>query len=438
MFRRTALYNGLRVVTTTVPTARSVSTAFFVGVGARHEPERVQGISHFVEHMLFKGTTSRPTPKDVSVSIEELGGILNAETGKEITVYWDKVSQRHWGIAIELLADVLRNSLFEPDEIEKERTVIVEELSMLFDSPLDWVHLLIDEAVWGHHPLGRDVGGTRASVMAMTRDDLVGYVDRCYAPNDTVVAVAGPIEHEAIVGRVAELLDGWQPRPAVPWEAVPPGQVGPRFLVKEKDTEQAHVCLAVPGVSYDDPDRYAFDLLNVVLGEGMSSRLFLELREKRGLAYDVHSYVNRFRDTGSLVVYAGVDPRRSEDAIEAALREVEKLREGLPADEIARAKEFWKGRMELRLEETRSLASWLGSQELLLDRIYTLDEVVAQIDAVGDDDLVRVADRYFRREGLNLAIIGPFDDPSRFSQFVAGEPARAGSSGRNRSSARRP
>ncbi len=236
MFRRTALDNGLRVVTTTVPTARSVSTAFFVGVGARHEPERVQGISHFVEHMLFKGTTSRPTPKDVSVSIEELGGILNAETGKEITVYWDKVSQRHWGIAIELLADVLRNSLFEPDEIEKERTVIVEELSMLFDSPLDWVHLLIDEAVWGHHPLGRDVGGTRASVMAMTRDDLVGYVDRCYAPNDTVVAVAGPIEHEAIVGRVAELLDGWQPRPAVPWEAVPPGQVGPRFLVKEKDT----------------------------------------------------------------------------------------------------------------------------------------------------------------------------------------------------------
>src|SRR5207244_2185605 len=187
-------------------------------------------------------------------------------------------SQRHWDTALELLAGVLRNSLFQADEIEKERAVIVEELGMPFASPLDWVHLLIDEAVWAGHPLGRDVGGTRASVMAMSREDLLGHVDRAYSPDNTVVAVAGPIEHETIVARVKELLDDWQPRPALSWEPVPPGQVGPRFLVKNKDTEQAHVCLSVPGVSYDDPDRYAFDLLNVILGEGMSSRLFLELR----------------------------------------------------------------------------------------------------------------------------------------------------------------
>lgn len=442
LFRRTTLDNGLRVVTTTMPTARSVSTAFFVGVGARHEHERIQGASHFVEHMLFKGTRSRPTAKDVSVSIEQLGGILNAETGKEVTVYWDKLSQRHWSTSIELLADVLRNSLFAPEEVEKERAVIVEELSMLFDSPVDWVHLLIDEAVWGDHPLGRDVGGTRESVQAMSRADLVGYVERCYSPDNTVVAVAGPIEHEEIVGRVRELLDEWSPRPPVPWEPVPGEQIGPKFLMKTKDTEQAHVCLALPGVSYVDRDRYAFDLLNVILGEGMSSRLFLELREKRGLAYDVHSYVNRFRDTGSLVIYAGVEPGRAINTVETTLEELDKLRGGVPGDEIGRAKDFWKGRMELRLEETRSLASWLGSQELLLDRIYTLEEVVTQIDVVTPDDLVRVANRYFDRAQVNLAVIGPFEDDANFRQFVTGPtPARAavaGSSGRNRSSARRP
>jgi predicted Zn-dependent peptidase len=443
LFRRTTLDNGLRVVSTTIPTARSVSTAFFVGVGARHEQERIQGASHFVEHMLFKGTRSRPTAKDVSVSIEQLGGILNAETGKEVTVYWDKLSQRHWSTSIELLADVLRNSLFAAEEVEKERAVIVEELSMLFDSPVDWVHLLIDEAVWGDHPLGRDVGGTRDSVQAMTREDLVGYVDRCYSPHNTVVAVAGPIEHDDIVTRVRELLDDWSPRPAVSWDPVPPGQVGPKFLLRSKDTEQAHVCLALPGVSYADRDRYAFDLLNVILGEGMSSRLFLELREKRGLAYDVHSYVNRFRDTGSLVIYAGVDPGRAINTVETTLEELDKLKSGIPAEEVGRAKDFWKGRMELRLEETRSLASWVGSQELLLDRIYTLEEVVAHIDSVTHDDLVRVSNQYFDRALVNLAVIGPFDDDADFRQFVtpAGIPARAavaGSSGRSRSTSRRP
>lgn len=443
MFRRTTLDNGLRVVTTTMPTARSVSTAFFVGVGARHEAEPIQGASHFVEHMLFKGTRQRPTAKDVSVSIEQLGGILNAETGKEVTVYWDKLSQRHWSTSIELLADVLRNSLFAPEEVEKERAVIVEELNMLFDSPVDWVHLLIDEAVWGDHPLGRDVGGTRESVQAMSRDNLVDYVDRSYSPDNTVVAVAGPIEHEEIVARVRELLDDWQPRPPVDWERVPSGQVGPKFLLRSKDTEQAHVCLAMPGVPYHDPDRYAYDLLNVILGEGMSSRLFLELREKRGLAYDVHSYVNRFRDTGSLVVYAGVDPGRAVNTVETALEELEKLRGGVPAEEVGRAKDFWKGRMELRLEETRSLASWLGSQELLLDRIYTLEDVVTHIDAVTHDDLVRVASTYLQRELLNLAVIGPFDDDAAFRQFVTPSTAKrstaaAGSAGRNRSTARRP
>lgn len=416
------LATGLRIVTTTIPHARSVSTAFFVGVGSRFEELRTQGICHFVEHMLFKGTHKRPTAKDVSVSIEQLGGILNAETGKEITVYWNKVATRHWPTAIDLLADVLRNSLFDPAEVEKERGVIVEELSMLLDSPIDWVHVLVDEALWGDHPLGRDVGGTRASVESISRDDLVDFVERYYSPDNTVVAVAGPMAHDEVVAQTRVLLGDWQRRPPAPWAPVDDDAIGQRVLLRGKETEQAHLCVAVPGVSYFHPDRFALDLLNVILGEGMSSRLFLELREKRGLAYDVHSYISRFRDTGAMVIYAGVDPDRTGDTLEAILAELDNVHAGLPSEEVTRAKDFWKGRMELRLEETRSLASWLGSQELLLNRIYSLDEVVAQIDAVTHDDLARVAAAAFARSRLNLALIGPFDDSARFGKLLTSAP----------------
>jgi predicted Zn-dependent peptidase len=420
LYQRSELDNGLRIVTTTLPSARSVSSAIFVGVGSRFEDVRSQGICHFVEHMLFKGTRNRPTAKDVSVAIEQLGGILNAETGKEITVYWNKVASRHWSTAVELLADVLRNSLFEPEEVEKERSVIIEELSMLFDSPVDWVHLLIDEALWGSHPLGRDVGGTRETVEKLTRDDLAGFVERYYSPDTTVVAIAGPIEHDEVVRRTGALLGDWRRQAPAAWEPVDGQTQGHRILLRSKETEQAHVCIGVPGVSYFHPDRFSLDLLNVILGEGMSSRLFLELRERRGLAYDVHSYINRFRDTGAMVVYAGVDPDRIDDTITAILQELDKLVEGIPGEEVTRAKDFWKGRMELRLEETRSLASWLGSQELLLNRIYTLEEVVAQIDAVTHDDLMRVAAATFQRPRLSAAVIGPFDKEARFSQLLAG------------------
>jgi predicted Zn-dependent peptidase len=419
LYRRTRLENGLRVVTTTMPHARSVSTALFLGVGSRYESSPAQGTSHFVEHMLFKGTHRRPTAKDVAVAIEELGGILNAETGKEVTVYWNKVSQRHWSLAVDLLADVVRNSLFDPAEVEKERSVILEELSMLIDSPVDWVHLLIDEVLWGDHPLGRDVAGTRESVSAISRDELAAFASRHYSPDNAVLAVAGAVDHEAIAEAACQLFGDWRVQPPASWEPFQGVLPAPRVLLKHKETEQAHFCLGGPGMSYFDPDRFALDLLNVILGEGMSSRLFLEVRERHGLAYDVHSYVNRFRDTGSLVVYAGVDPPRIQDAIRAVLDEVGKLRRGIPDDEIVRAKEFWKGRMELRLEDTRSLASWLGSQELLLDRIYTPEEVVAQIDSVTHDDLLRVAAGAFEPGRLSLALIGPLQSDAPFQALLA-------------------
>ncbi|HLH74022.1 MAG TPA: pitrilysin family protein [Chloroflexota bacterium] len=413
MYQKSRLANGLRVITSTIPHARSVSVTFFVRVGSRFEPPAIQGASHFIEHMLFKGTEKRPTPKDISEAIEGIGGYFNAEAGKELTAYWDKVADRHWKTAVEVLIDLLRHSKFAADEIEKERRVIAEELGMISDSPGDWVHVLADEAMWGDRPLGRDVAGTRESVLAMTRDQLLDWFNQYYVPENLVVSIAGPIGHEAVLDFVGVHLGDWVGAPSAPCE---PAGASPtrKVLLKSKRTEQAHFCLAVPGVSYTHPDRFALDLLNIILGEGMSSRLFLEIREKRGLAYDVHSYVNQYVDTGSVVVYAGVEPGRIDEALQATLSEIARFAEPVPEEELARAKEFWKGRMLLRLEDTRSIAAWLGAQELLLNEIMTVEDVIAQIDQVEVVDLQRLAQQLFVPENLCLAVIGPYRSEDRF------------------------
>jgi predicted Zn-dependent peptidase len=396
-----------------MPHARSVSATFFVRVGSRHESEHLQGASHFLEHMLFKGTEQRPTPKAIAEAIEGVGGYFNAEAGKELTVYWDKVADRHWKTTLDVLTDLLRFSRFDPEEVEKERRVIAEELGMLFDSPGDWVHLLVDEAMWGAEPLGRDVAGTRDSIMALSRDELVDWFRRFYVPPNLTVSVAGPLKHPAVVDEIATRLGDWRGEAPPTWEPAVSGPIA-KVRLKTKSTEQAHFCLAFPSLSYFDADRYALELLNIILGEGMSSRLFLEIREKQGLAYDVHSYTNEYEDTGSIVIYAGVEPARIDQALRASLAEVSRLTELVPDDELARAKEFWKGRMLLRLEDTRSIASWLGAQEALLGRIYSVEEVMERVDAVEAADLLRLAERLFDPEKLCLAVIGPYRSEERF------------------------
>jgi len=409
------LANGLRVISSNIPHARSVSAAFFVRVGSRSEPFAIQGVSHFIEHMLFKGTEKRPTPKEISEAIEGIGGYFNAEAGKELTVYWDKVAERHWKTTFEVLCDLLRHSRFEDAEVEKERRVITEELGMLVDSPGEWVHLLADEAMWGEQPLGRDVAGTRESVGTVTREQVMGWFGQHYVPTNFVVSIAGPVHHEEVCAEVERYLGDWQGVPPKPWEPAPEGPVR-RIRLKTKKTEQAHFCVSLPSISYLDPDRYALELLNIVLGEGMSSRLFLEIREKRGLAYDVHSYTNEYQDTGSLVLYAGVEPSKIDQALRASLDELVRLSEPIPDDELGRAKEFWKGRMLLRLEDTRSIASWLGAQELLLEKIYTVDDIIERVDAVQAEDIQRLAARLFIDERLCFSVIGPYRSEDRFAK----------------------
>ncbi len=419
MFDKTVLPNGLRIVSSTLPHTRSVSISIFVGAGSRYESDEVAGVSHFLEHMLFKGTERRPTAREISEEIEGLGGVMNAGTDKELTVFWAKVGDHRFANTLDILADSLRHSLLDPVELEKEREVILEELAMTEDSPGDMVNLLIDEVVWPDQPLGRDVGGTPASVKTITRDDVVRYMEQLYVPENTVVAIAGNVTHEEVVERTTAYLGSWDRRPFATWYPASIPEDTPRLRVRAKRSEQAHFCLATPGLSAAHPDRYALDVLNAVLGEGMSSRLFLEIREQRSLCYDVHSYVNHYLDTGSTVVNAGTDPRKIDEALRATIGEVAKMAERVPDRELAKAKEFIKGRLQLRMEDTRAVASWLGGQELLRREILTVDDVLDILEGVTVDDLQRVGREVFDPKRLRLAVVGPFRSATRFEKLLA-------------------
>lgn len=419
MYERTVLDNGLRIVSSSMPHTRSVSISIFVGAGSRYEPDEIAGVSHFLEHMLFKGTHRRPTPRQIAEAIEGIGGVMNAATDKDLTVYWAKVGDQHFQRAFDVVADSLLDSLLDPQEVEKERAVIIEELSATEDSPADLVGVVIDEVMWPHQPLGRDVGGTRKTVSSISRQDIVNYLQRQYVPENTVVAVAGNISHQQVVEVVAQRMGGWSRAPYGQWYPAIKPSGGPRVAIRTKKTEQAHLCLGVYGLADRDPDRYAQDLLNTIMGEGMSSRLFLEVREKRSLAYDVHSYVRHFQDTGVTAVAAGVDPAKIDQAIGAILGELERVKRGVPEEELVKAKEFVKGRMMLRMEDTAHVSSWLGAQELLRGEILTLDQVLEAVDRVEPADIVRVAERLLVREEMNLAIVGPYRREERFLRLLA-------------------
>jgi len=419
MFDRTVLPNGLRIVSSSLPHTRSVSISIFIGAGSRYESDDIAGVSHFLEHMLFKGTQRRPTAREISEEIEGIGGVMNAGTDKELTVYWAKVGDHRFAATLDILADSLINSLLDPLELEKEREVILEELAMTEDSPADIVNIMIDDVVWPEQPLGRDTGGTPDSVRATRRDAVVRYMEQLYVPQNTVVAVAGNVTHAEVVARATEYLGDWRAQPFGTWYPAEIPNDTPRLRLRSKKTEQAHFCLATPGLSAVHPDRYVLDVLNAVLGEGMSSRLFLEIREKRSLCYDVHSYVNHYLDTGSTVVNAGVDPRKLDEALKATIEELLKMTDRVPDKELVKAKEFIKGRLQLRMEDTRAVASWLGGQELLRGEILTVDEVLRIVDGVSSESLQRVATELWRPAAFRLAVVGPFRSETRFQKLLA-------------------
>jgi predicted Zn-dependent peptidase len=413
-YRRTTLSNGLRILTAPMPSTRSVSVSVYLGAGSRFETPAEAGLSHMVEHLCFKGTERRPTPREISQIVDSVGGSLNAATDRELTVYYGKVARPHLELVVDVLADMLRHPLLAPEEMEKERGVILEELAAVADSPPQLADVLIDRTLWPDQPLGRDVAGTAETVSAMSRDMVRQYISRQYVPNNAVVSIAGDVTHEEALELVGREMGDWQRGVPGGWYPVVDGQQAPRLAVGFKKTEQAHICLAVPGVAIEHPDRSALDLLSVLLGEGMSSRLFLELRERLGLCYDIHSYTSHYLDTGSLTIYAAVDPKNTTKTLRALMSELRRLHDTVPEEELARAKELSKGRLYLRMEDTRSVSGWNGAQELLTGTIRTVDEVVERVERLTAADLKRVTDRLVVREALNLAVVGPFRSGGRF------------------------
>ncbi|MFC1949418.1 M16 family metallopeptidase [Chloroflexota bacterium] len=418
MHQKTTLDNGLRIVTTTMPHTHSVSVCFFIGVGSRYEDDAEAGISHFIEHLCFKGTSERRTAKEISETIEGVGGMLNGGTDKELTLYWARVARPHFTLALDMLVDILLNSRFDSKDIERERQVIIEEINMAKDSPSQQAHMLIDEVLWPGHPLGRDIAGTKDSMAAITRDMMLGYMERRYLPGNTVMAIAGNIEHEEAVSAVSKAMADWTRQQPHPEYSVYEEQPNPRLKIERRDTEQVHLCLAFPGISLLHPERFTIDLLNVVLGEGMSSRLFTEIRDKLGLAYSIHSYIDHFLDTGAVTIYAGVDPGNLSAAIEAITGQLSRLRELIPEAELSKAKELSKGRLLLRMEDTRSVAGWMGGQEVLTGEILTVDQVVSAIDSLTADRLQQLAREMIAGERLRLAVVGPVNDDKPLEELL--------------------
>ncbi|MEW9532275.1 M16 family metallopeptidase [Microbispora sp. NPDC049125] len=412
--RRTVLPGGLRVVTEEMPTVRSVAVGMWVGIGSRDEAPEHMGATHFLEHLLFKGTATRDA-MEISASIEGIGGEINAFTAKEYTCYYARVLDEDLPLAIDVLADVVTSSLITDDDVESERGVILEEIAMHDDDPSDVVHEQFSAELYGDTPIGRPILGNEESINALSRDRIREYYQRFYLPPRTVVSVAGNVDHERVVALVAAAYEragalGGTAEPAVPRIGGPGVASRSGVRVVDRPTEQANLVLGTTGVSRTDDRRFALGVLNAALGGGMSSRLFQEIREKRGLAYSTYSYTSQYADTGQFGIYVGCLPSKVDDVLKICRDEVARVvTDGITAEEIVRGKGQMRGGLVLGLEDTGSRMSRIGKSELVYEQLMSVDEVLARIEAVTPDDIEQVAQDILNRP-LTLAVIGPYPD----------------------------
>ena len=412
------LDNGLRVLATPMPHTRSATVSFYVGAGSRYEADELAGVSHLVEHCVFKGSAARPKASEISTAIEGVGGIINAATDRELTVYYAKVPAAELDSALDVVLDMVCRPLFQPSELEKERQVILEELAQVEDSPGQLAGLLLDSLFWRGTPAGRDIAGTPESVRSIPHDATVDYWRGQYAPANALVSVAGALDLEAVTERIDELTREWNSAAPQPWREAPMDAEAPRVALRTKDAEQAHLILGLPTLPSRHPDRYAFALLSSILGDGMSSRLFVKVREELGLVYDVHAYQSQLRDSGALQIYLGVDPQNAIEALQATLTELGRMRDGVSDNELDRARRFASGRMMMGLEDTRAVSAWNGGQALLFDEVLSVEQVNEAYDAVTTEDIARLANEYIRQAELRLAIVGPMTDLKPFREAL--------------------
>ncbi|MCY4085756.1 MAG: pitrilysin family protein [Actinomycetia bacterium] len=418
-FEKATLTNGLRVVSAPMPQAKSVACFIMVAAGSRYETPESSGIAHFAEHMFFKGTERRPTAQDVAGEIDAIGGEFNAFTGKEYTGYYVKCAAEHRDTALDTLVDMLLRSTFSPDEIEREKGVIIEEMNMYVDTPRDHVDSVYEQLLYGDQPLGWDIIGTKETVRAATRETFLDYLNRWYRAPRIVVGVAGSLGSglesmlESLLGDVPNVSTA-EPPPVV-WE-----QQAPRVRVHHKESDQAHLRFGVHSYPLAHPDRYAVAMLATILGGGMSSRLFTEIRERRGLAYYIYARNQGYTDTGTLFAQGGVDIARIDEAISTIVAEFARIvHETVKADELEKARSFTKGRLVLTLEDPKGVILFGLRGEVLENRLWELDEVLAGLDAVTAEDVQRVARDLIRTDRLNLALIGPFEEAERFERWLS-------------------
>jgi predicted Zn-dependent peptidase len=418
VFEKSTLSNGIRLLTAPMPQVGSVSCFVMLAAGSRYETADAKGIAHFSEHMFFKGTERRPTARTIATEIDAIGGEFNAFTGKELTGYYVKTGAETRDIAFDVLTDMLLNSRFDPDEIEKEKGVILEEMNVYLDTPQRYVGSIYDRLLFDDQPLGWDILGTKETIEAVNRETFTSYLDAWYRPERIVVGVGGRIG-EGLHERLEELLGGIEPRETgqpAPVRLPPDGS--PVFL-HTKASEQAHLILGVRGYPIGHPDRYALQLLAVVLGGGMSSRFFTEVREKRGLAYYVHAANGAYTDAGTFYAGAGVDVSRIDEAIETILAELRKIAdEPVPSDELEKARGYAKGRFVLRLESPQGTIQFGLRREVLEGEIEEPDDLLKKLDEVTVEDVQRVARDLFDGKRLYLALVGPFDEADRFEKLL--------------------
>lgn len=418
MHHKAVLANGVRIVTEEIEHVRSISIGLWVGAGSRDEEEGYEGITHFIEHMFFKGTAKR-TARELAESLEAVGGQLNAFTTKEYTCYYVKVLDEDLDLAIDVLSDMFFASLFNEEEIEKEKKVVIEEIKMYEDTPDELINDLFTEFVWNDHPLGRSILGTVESIGSLSREKILRYLEKHYAPDNLVIAVAGKIRTDEILQKLSPLFREFRHGGRRVLAEIPVGQALESYVAK--DTEQMHLVIGVPGLGQYNEDIYTLHVINNILGGGLSSRLFQEIREQRGLVYSVYSYHSTFIDTGLFAIYAGTSPTNTREVVECILAEIGKIRrDGISALELERTKAQIKGSLYLGLESVSSRMSRLGKTELSYDRVITPEEVVQKVAKVTLEDVQRVIRQLWQKEKISLTMLGPAGYEIKIADFVSG------------------
>jgi predicted Zn-dependent peptidase len=406
-YRKSVLPNGIRVITERMPHVRSVAVGVWVETGSRHEPEERGGMSHLIEHLVFKGTATR-TAEDIARTMDSVGGQMDAFTTKEHTCFYVQVLDDHLPLAVDLLTDILLRSLFDAAELEREKSVVMQEIKMVEDTPDDLIHDLFAAQVWEGHPLGRPILGTREAVTGFGREQIVTYFGEHYVPPAIIIAVAGNVAHDRVVELFNAGFNGFG-REAVDRPDEPP-RMRPGVNIVHKALEQVHLVMGFPGLSHTAPERYAMFLLNDVIGGSMSSRLFQEIRERQGLAYSIHSGVQAFRDTGSLYVYAATDPANFSKVLKSTLKELRELKKhGISVDELVRSKNHLKGSLMLSLESTSSRMNRLAKHEMHFGSFLTMNAMLDAIDQVRHEEVQVLVDEVLDEEQLALTTYGPLN-----------------------------